>query len=249
MEEQKMNKDNDGKLKGLRLPGMADEYSRQSSLEDIETYTFEQRFTLMIDSECDSQLNNKIRRLLRLANLSEPRASVHQIKYYEDRHLDRNLITELATNNYITKNRNLIITGATGTGKSYIANSFGVEACNAGLKVKQIRLPDLLNEFGLSRLQNNYSKVLNKYEKCNLLIVDEWLLIPTNDLEQRDLLEIFERRYRSGSTILCTQYSVESWHKKLGGGAIADAIMDRIIPNSTTIFIDGKVSMRTKEND
>lgn len=115
------------------------------------------------------------------------------------------------------------------------------------MNVKYVRLPDLLNELSLSRVQQNYRNTIKRYQKCSLLIIDEWLLIPTTDNEQRDLLEIIERRYRTGSTILCSQFSHESWHNKLGGGAIADAILDRLLSNSVSIFIDGKVSMRLKE--
>lgn len=241
-----MNEENYKKLKLLRLPAMAEEYKRQMNVEDIDMYTFEQRLSLMIDNEADSQHNNKIIRLIRNGNFSESSASLTQIRYYEDRHLDKKLITELSTNNYISKNRNIIITGAAGSGKSYIANALGVNACQACMNVKYVRLPDLLNELSLARVQQNYRAVIKRYQKCPLLIIDEWLLVPTTDNEQRDLLEIFERRYRTGSTILCSQFSQESWHKKLGGGAIADAILDRIISNSVSIFIDGKVSMRAK---
>lgn len=243
-----MNEENYRKLKLLRLPAMAEEYIRQSNIDNIDTYTFDQRLSLMIDSESDSQHNNKIKRLIKNGNFSESNALLTQIRYYEDRHLDKELISELSTNNYISKNRNIIITGAAGSGKSYLANALGINACHASMNVKYVRLPDLLNELSLSRVQQNYKNVIKRYQKCPLLIIDEWLLIPTTDNEQRDLLEIIERRYRTGSTILCSQFSQESWHNKLGGGAIADAILDRLLSNSVNIFIDGKVSMRLKEH-
>lgn len=250
MEENKM-KDNLNKLKALRLPGMMNEYERQCGLDDIDTYTFDQRITLMIDAEFDSQHNNKIARLIKNANFSESQADLSKILYYPDRHLNKELITQLSTNEYITKKHNLFLCGASGSGKSYIANALGVNACMHGLKTKYVRLPDLLNEFELAKLQKNYYALIKSYQKCDLLIIDEWLLVPVNESEQRDLLELTERRYRSGSTILCSQFSVESWHKKLGGGALADAILDRYTSNSTTMFIDGKVSMRkaTENNE
>ena len=242
--EETMNKDNLNKLKALRLPGMMNEYERQSKLEDIESYTFDQRITLMIDAEFDSQHNNKITRLIKNAKFSEEQADLNKILYYPDRHLNKDLITQLSTNEYITKHKNILLCGAAGSGKSYLANAFGVNACMHGIKVKYVRLPDLLNEFELSKLQKNYYATIKTYQKCDLLIIDEWLLVPTTDSEQRDLLELAERRYRAGSTILCSQFSVESWHKKLGSGALADAILDRFTSNSVTIFIDGKISMR-----
>ena len=155
-------------------------------------------------------------------------------------------IERLATNEYINKHENLIIVGATGSGKSYIACALGVEACNATMKVMYVRLPDLLAELDLAKVQGNYRKRINQYIKCDLLILDEWLLIGTNNAEQQDILEILEKRYRIHSTVFCSQFDVTGWHSKLGGGALADAIMDRIISKSQTIKIFGDKSMRSR---
>ena len=113
--------------------------------------------------------------------------------------------------------RNIIIVGATGSGKSYIACALGVEACNATMKVMYVRLPDLLAELDLAKVQGNYRKRINQYIKCVLLILDEWLLIGTNNAEQQDILEILEKRYRIHSTVFCSQFDVAGWHSKLGG--------------------------------
>ena len=155
-------------------------------------------------------------------------------------------LKKIATNEYINRHENLIIFGATGSGKSYIACALGVEACNATLKVMYVRLPDLLAELDLATVQENCRKRINQYIKCNLLILDEWLLIGTNNAEQQDILEILEKRYRIHSTVFCSQFDVTGWHSKLGGGALADAIMDRIISKSQTIKIFGDKSMRSR---
>ena len=126
-------------------------------------------------------------------------------------------IERLATNEYIKKHENLIIVGATGSGKSYIACALGIEACNATLKVMYVRLPDLLAELDFAKVQGNYRKRINQYIKCDLLILDEWLLIGTNNAEQQDILEILEKRYRIHSTVFCSQFDVAGWHSKLGG--------------------------------
>lgn len=148
--------------------------------------------------------------------------------------------------NTLKKQENIVIVGATGSGKSYIACALGVEACNAELKVKYVRLPDLLSELELSRIQGTYRNKIRQYERCDLLILDEWLLVTTNNIEQQDILEVLEKRYRVHSTILCSQFDVAGWHSKLGGGALADAILDRIVSKSQTIKIKGDKSMRSR---
>lgn len=144
-------------------------------------------------------------------------------------------LKKIATNEYIDRHENLIIVGATGSGKSYIACALDVEACNATLKVMYVRLPDLLAELDLAKVQGNYRKRIYQYINCDLLILDEWLLIGTNNAVQQDILEILEKRYRIHSTVFCSQFDVAGWHSKLSGGALADAIMNRIISKSQTI--------------
>ena len=117
-------------------------------------------------------------------------------------------IERIATNEYINRHENLIIVGATGSGKSYIACALGVEACNATLKVMYVRLPDLLAELDLAKVQGNYRKRINQYIKCDLLILDEWLLIGTNNAKQQNILEILEKRYHIHSTVFCSQFDV-----------------------------------------
>lgn len=246
MEETQMNRDTYEKIVALRLPGMAKTYLEQEEMEDILQLTFDQRLELLVDAEVDSQRIHKIERLINNAHFAESKASITQIKYYADRHLDREQILSLATNEYIKKHENVLIIGATGAGKSYIGCALGVEACNSGLKVKYIRLPDLLSELELSRIQGTYKNKIKQYEKCDLLILDEWLLVNTSNIEQQDILEVLEKRYRIHSTILCSQFDVGGWHSKLGGGALADAILDRIVPKSHTIKILGDKSMRSR---
>ncbi len=112
--------------------------------------------------------------------------------------------------------------------------------------VKYVRLPDLLSELELSRIQGTYRNKIKQYERCDLLILDEWLLVDTSNIGQQDILEVLEKRYRIHSTILCSQFDVNGWHKKLGGGALADAIFDRIVPKSHTIKIMGYKSMKSR---
>ena len=197
-------------LRALRLPGMAREL--ESQLEDPQRYkdlSFEDRLALMVDAEGLSRRQNTITRRIREARLSESTASVESIEYHEDRELDKGLITKLATCSYIQENHHVILKGATGAGKSYIANALGVAACRKLYKVRYIRLPDLLNEFTVAKAMNTQSKVKTAYAKFDLLIIDEWLLRPLSEAESYDLLEIIEVCSKKGAIILCTQYDTD----------------------------------------
>lgn len=152
MEEAIMNRDTYDKMVLLKLKGMAKAYKEQAEIEDIHELTFEQRLALLIDAETDYKHNHKIENLIKNANFVESKASVTQIKYYADRQLNKDQIERLSTNEYIKRHENLIIVGATGSGKSYIACALGVEACNAPLKVMYVRLPDLLAELDFAKV-------------------------------------------------------------------------------------------------
>lgn len=246
MEETQMNKDTIEKLTQLRLPGMLRAYQEQYKTDNIEDLTFEQRLTLMVDAEIDSRHNHTIERLIRNAQMSDKKASIEGIKYYADRQLNKDLIDELSSNQYIERGVTLHIIGATGSGKTYLACALGNAACLAEKKVMYTRLPDLLTDLALGREQGNYKNILKRYEKVDLLIIDEWLLIPANDIAQQHILEIVERRYGKKGTIFCSQFTTDSWHQRLGGGALADAILDRILSKSKTIQIHGNRSMRNR---
>ena len=241
-----MNKDTIEKLTQLRLPGMLRAYQEQYKTDNIEDLTFEQRLTLMVDAEIDSRHNHTIERLIRNAQMSDKKASIEGIKYYADRQLNKDLIDELSSNQYIERGVTLHIIGATGSGKTYLACALGNAACLAEKKVMYTRLPDLLTDLALGREQGNYKNILKRYEKVDLLIIDEWLLIPANDIAQQHILEIVERRYGKKGTIFCSQFTTDSWHQRLGGGALADAILDRILSKSKTIQIHGDRSMRNR---
>lgn len=171
--EEAINRDTYDKMVLLKLKGMAKAYKEQDEIEDIHELTFEQRLPLLIDAETDSKPNHKIERLIKNANFVESKASVTLIKYYADRQLNKDQIERLATNEYINKHENLIIVGAIGSGKSYIACALGVEPCNATLKVMYVTLPDLLAELDFAKVQGNYKKRINQYIKCDLLILDK----------------------------------------------------------------------------
>lgn len=241
-------------LRTLRLPGMAGEL--ESQLEDPQRYrglSFEDRLALLVDAEEVSRRNNTVRRRIKEARFSESTASIEAIEYHEDRELDKGLITKLATCAYIQENHHVILKGATGAGKSYIANALGVAACRKLFKVRYVRLPDLMNEFAVAKALNTQSKTKAAYAKFDLLIIDEWLLRPIPEADAYDLLEIIEACSRKGAMIFCTQYDTDEWYYRIDcdrteedDSAVAEGILDRIIHNKYSIEVKGRISMRKR---
>lgn len=234
------------KLNEMRLSAIAETYYDQMNDPQYRELSFEDRFNLLIDSEYIRRKNNKLDRLIRTASLRMPDACIEDIHYYEDRKLDRTTILRLASCNYIGEKQNVILKGASGNGKSYLACAFGVSACRNGYTAKYMRLPELLDELALARLNGTYQKVMKAYRKVNLLILDEWLLVSLTEHEARDVLEIVESRYQNASTIFCSQFEPSGWYEQIGEATLADAILDRVIHSSHSIFIDGKISMRER---
>ena len=178
------------KLIEMRLTAMADAYRNQLTDTGMKDIPFEDRLGMLVDIEYTSRKNNRLSRLIKRAEFDQPDASIMDINYTSGRKLNKSLITRLATCEYITEHRNLFITGATGSGKSYMACAFGMEACKQYYTTKYVRLPDLLIDLEMSRNDGTYKKVMAKYANPVLLILDEWLLLKPTDTEQKDIFEL-----------------------------------------------------------
>lgn len=228
-----MNQEVYEKLREMRLPIMAEEYKNQSENTDTQNMTFEERLEAMVIKEYDSQINHTVKRYIKSANLQD-------INYKPDREINRGLIEELSTNEYIQQKLNIILIGASGSGKTWISNAFGVNACMERYKVQYIRLPDLFQEIEEAKIQGHYKKYMKKLSKVDLLILDEFLLTNISEGERNDLFEVIQSRTDNKSTIYCSQWAPEGWLGKLGNGPLADAILDRIRNSSYTILLKGR---------
>ena len=235
------------KLCEMNLRVMAEKFKEQLVNPDIADFSFEDRFGLIVDAEFANRKTKRLTRLIKSAGYAYSNACLEDVEYHADRKLDKSAITRLGTCNYIKEHHNIIILGATGSGKTYLANAFGIAANRDFMSAKYIRLPELLTELAMARAEGSYRKVLKQYRHVNLLILDEWLLYPVKENEARDLLEVAEARYKKGSTIYCSQFDVAGWHQKLGDATMADAICDRIVHDSYTIIIGGADSMRKRK--
>lgn len=231
------------KLHEMRLNTMAQAFREQSINTKLSELPFEDRFSLLVDAEWATRKSNSLMRLIRKAEYSISGAAPENIEYLPERRLDKALIARLATCTYVLEAHNIIILGATGAGKTYLASALGMAASRNFYPVRYIRLPDLLTELAISRSEGTYRKVMKQYMQVKLLILDEYLLFPLKEPEARDLLEIVEARHKVASTIFCSQFAVAGWYAKIGEPTLADAICDRIVHNSYTIKIDGD-SMR-----
>ena len=231
------------KLRELNLEELIDVLDIQGQDPIYSSFPFDDRVKMAVDYVYQEKYNGKVKRLLSSAKLRIPDAEVRAI-HYVDRGLDHSLILELSTCQFISTNTNLIFHGFTGSGKSYLACSIARQACRQGIRTRYIRVPDLLMERDEAAVQpQGISKLLKKYSLYKVLLLDEWLLDDLSDAELHFLFELIERRYDETATIFCTQYKVEDWHARLGGGILADSIMDRIIHNAVRVF-SGNLNMR-----
>ena len=240
-----INEETKRKLESMGMRALVDALERQEMESLYKSMSFDERLNASVDAAYQIKYNEKVKGLIRRAHFRYPNASAEDI-YYSKRELDKDQITALLTNSYIDSFKNLLIVGFTGSGKTFLSNCLGKTAFRQGISTRYIRIPDLFIMLEEAEMKRGKNKLINKFANCPLLILDEWLINTMNEQEIEFIFELVERRYQSKSTIFCTQFKIESWHERLGGGVHADAIMDRIIHNSIIINA-GDVNMREVE--
>jgi len=230
------------KLQALKLTGMLKALDEQRSLPEVEDLGFEERLGLLVDREMTERETRRLTTRLKKAKLRHA-CCVEDLDFRTPRGLDKALILSLAACAWIVKGLNLLITGPTGVGKSYLACAMGHKACLEGHSVLYLRLPRLFETLRLAKADGSYGKLMIAYAKTNLLILDDWGLTPLSDPQRRDLLELLEDRHGLKSTIVTSQLPVDHWHDYLGDPTLADAILDRLVHNAYKINLKGD-SMR-----
>ena len=243
-----LNHETAAKLRQMKLSGMAESYERQMAEPSDHGLSFDERLGLMVDQEWLRRQNSKMAMLLKKAGFVDSSAAIEDIDYAPDRRLDRPLILELAGGNYISHARNIIITGPTGAGKSFLAQAFGTTACRQKFTTQYVRLNDLVETLLIEKKKGlkAFQKARLVFEKVSLLIIDEWLLFPITVEESKILSDLIDRRNRKVSTIVVSQFEPDEWIEQIPNPVAAEALTDRLKANGYRLLIDGDTSMRER---
>jgi len=234
------------KLQILRFFGMLSALEEQMKMPDIEKLCFDERFGLLIDREMIDRQNRRFKTRLRKAKLRQ-NACLEDIDFRHPRGLDKSLMLQLASGQWIKEANNLLIIGPTGVGKTYLACALAHKACQLDYSALYFRLPRLLQQLDIAKGDGRYGKLLKNFAKTNLLVIDDWGLKKLIKEQSHDLLEIFEDRHRLRSVLITSQLPVDHWHEIIGNPTLADAILDRLVHNSYRINLKGE-SMRKKKS-
>ena len=240
-----MNTDTLDKMKQMRLLGMHRAFRTSLETEKNEQLTADEMTALLVDSEWDERHNRSIERTTKNARFRY-KASVEQLDYESKRGLDKNHIQRLADGKYITANENILITGPTGTGKSFLASALGQQACQQGFKVLYANVTRLFAQLKMAKADSSAIRDLAKIERQDLLILDDFGIQPFDQASRSSLLEIIEDRHGKTSMIITSQVPVSKWHEVIGEKTVADAILDRIVHEAHRLELKGE-SLRKKQ--
>lgn len=235
------------KLKAMRLDAMAAAWTEQQAQPDLNGLSFDERFGMLVDAEWLYRENKRLTKALRDAKLKLANACIEDVDCSPKRELDRAQLRQLATCRWVAEHHNVLITGMTGTGKTYLACALAQQACRKGYRAIYRRASRLFSELALARADGSYPRLLARLARADVLVLDDWAMAPINDAERRDLLEVLEDRYGLRSTIVTSQLAHRRWHEHIGDPTHADAICDRLIHNAHKVTLKGP--SRRKNDD
>ena len=233
------------KLQALRLTGMVKGLQEQLRMTGLEELGFAERLGLLVDREMTERENRRLKDRLAKARLRQV-AAVEDVDLHKPRGLDRSLFVALCSCRWVSQHLNVLITGATGAGKSFLACALAQKACREGFTAAYHRLPRLLGELGTARADGRYTRLLASLARIDVLVLDDWGMHPMGDAQRRDLLEILEDRYGCRSTVVTSQLPVKIWHDAIGDATLADAVLDRLIHNAYEIKLTGESRRKDK---
>lgn len=234
------------KLQKLKLTGMVSALADQMSIADIDELDFMERLGLLVDREATEREDRRLTSRLRLARLKHGNAAMEDIDYRAPRGLDRSLMQSLASCRWVAEHLNLLVTGPTGVGKTWIACALAQKACREGYHARYVRFPALLRDMAVAKGDGQYPRLLAALARVDVLLIDDWGLEVMNTENRRDLLELLEDRYGARSTVVTSQLPVVQWHESVGDPTLADAILDRLVHNAYRIGLKGE-SMRKRK--
>lgn len=233
-----------GKMQKMKLHGMLRAFNESLEAGMVDKFTADELLGHLVDAEWDDRHNRRLQRLIKAAKFRY-QASLEEIDFKLDRGLDKNMLLRFSSSSWIEKRRDIIITGPTGVGKSFLVSALGYQGCMYGFKVIYFNCSKLFSQLRLSKADGTYSKELDRIQKQEMLILDDFGLHPFDTQSRLSLLEIMEDRHGRGSTVISSQFPVKSWHEIIGEPTIADAICDRIIHSAYRIELKGE-SVRKK---
>lgn len=244
-----LNEPTHEKLKALRLEGLLAAWAEQQKNPESAALGFDERLGLLIDAEWTHRENKRVSRSLKEAKLRITEACIEGIEYPAKRELDKAVIRQLQTCTWVSEHQSILITGATGTGKSYIACALANQACRKGFRAIYRRAPRLFDELKIARADGTYRTVLARLSRVDVLVLDDFGVAGMGDPERNDLLEVLEDRYGLRSTIVTSQLPISSWHEYLIDPTLADAICDRLVNNAHRIALKGPSRRRSDKTN
>ena len=237
------------KLQAMKFTGMARAFAEQLDTADIAELDFDERFALLVEREWTERRSRQLTNRLRRARLRHPDACLEDVDYRHPRGLDKALLASMGACQWVREHLNILITGATGAGKTWLACALAHQACREGFSALYLRLPRLFEELDIARGDGRYPKLLQSLGKTDVLILDDWGLTPLGATQRRDLLEVLEERHARRSTLITSQLPVAKWHEFIADPTLADAILDRLVHNAYKFPLKGKRSMREPAPD